>query len=391
MVTVMEYDPFAADVKEDPYPYYAWLRREAPVYHNEARDIWALSRHRDISAALRNHAVFSSAQGVGPERVTVPMMITKDPPDHTRLRSLVNRAFTPRMIAQMEDRIRQIIRHLLEAALDRGSFDLVQDVAEPLPVIVIAEMLGVEPAQRPAFKRWSDDTIGVLGGSPDFDINQYLRTWQEFKAYFLEKIEERRADPRDDLTTRLVTEQEEGAGLTQSEILNFNLLLLVAGNETTTNLITNGALALLEHRDEGLKLRERPELIPSAVEECLRYDSPIQASFRTTTQDFEIDGATIPGDSKVMLIYGSANRDEEVFEEPDRFNVERDPNNHIAFAVGIHYCLGAPLARLEARLALEEVLAHMRDIRIDESVKPVRVDNPLFRGLKELKLLFDRP
>ncbi|HET9199569.1 MAG TPA: cytochrome P450 [Dehalococcoidia bacterium] len=391
MVTVMEYDPFAADVKEDPYPYYAWLRREAPVYHNEARDIWALSRYRDISAALRNHTVFSSAQGVGPERVTVPMMITKDPPDHTRLRSLVNRAFTPRMIAQMEDRIRQIIRHLLEAALDRGSFDLVQDVAEPLPVIVIAEMLGVEPAQRPAFKRWSDDTIGVLGGSPDFDINQYLRTWQEFKAYFLEKIEERRAEPKDDLITRLVTEQEEGAGLTQSEILNFNLLLLVAGNETTTNLITNGALALLEHRDEGLKLRERPDLIPSAVEECLRYDSPIQASFRTTTQDFEIDGVTIPGDSKVMLIYGSANRDEEVFEEPDRFNVERDPNNHIAFAVGIHYCLGAPLARLEARLALEEVLAHMRDIRIDESVKPVRVDNPLFRGLKELKLLFDRP
>ena len=391
MVTVTEYDPFAAEVKENPYPWYAWLRKEAPVYHNEARDIWALSRYRDISAALRNNQVFSSAQGVGPERVTVPMMITKDPPDHTRLRSLVNRAFTPRMIAQMEERIREIIRHLLEAALDRGSFDLVKDVAEPLPVIVIAEMLGVEPSQRPAFKRWSDDTIGVLGGSPDFDINQYLQTWQEFKAYFLQKVDERRTAPKDDLITRLVTAQEEGATLSQTEILNFNLLLLVAGNETTTNLITNGALALLEHRDEGLKLRDRPELIPSAVEECLRYDSPIQASFRTTTQDHAIDGVTIPADSKVMLLYGSANRDEEAFEEPDRFNVERDPNNHIAFAVGIHYCLGAPLARLEARIALEEVLAHMREIRIDESFTPVRVDNPMFRGLKELKLLFDPP
>jgi cytochrome P450 len=391
MVTVTQYDPFAAEVKENPYPFYAWLRREAPVYHNEERDIWALSRYRDIAAALKNHQVFSSAQGVGPERVTVPMMITKDPPDHTRLRSLVNRAFTPRMIAQMEDRIREIIRHLLGAALDRGSFDLVRDVAEPLPVIVIAEMLGVDSDHRDAFKRWSDDTIGVLGGSPDFDVNQYLQTWQEFKGYFLEMIEQRRADPKDDLITRLVTAQEEGSGLTQTEILNFNLLLLVAGNETTTNLITNGALALLEHRDEGLKLRDRPELIPSAVEECLRYDSPIQASFRTTTQDVDIDGVTIPADSKVMLLYGSANRDEEVFDEPNRFNVEREPNNHIAFAVGIHYCLGAPLARLEARLALEEVLAHMRDIRLDESFKPVRVDNPMFRGLKELKLLFDRP
>lgn len=391
MAAITAYDPFAAEVKRDPYPYYAWLRAQAPVYHNQRLDIWALSRYRDVCAALRNHEVFSSAKGVGPERVDIPMMITKDPPEHRRLRSLVNKAFTPRMVAQMEPRIREILRHLLDAAIDRGSFDLVRDVAEPLPVIVIAEMLGVDSEHRAAFKKWSDDTIGALGGSPEFDFGRYLQTWQEFKTYFVGMIERRRAEPREDLISALVKAQEERDALTQSEILNFNLLLLVAGNETTTNLITNGALALLEHRDEATKLRERPELVPSAVEECLRYDSPIQASFRTTTRDFAIEGVTIPADSKVMMLYASANRDSEQFDDPDRFKVDREPNDHIAFAIGIHFCLGAPLARLEAKLALQEVLARMKNIRLDSSGERIRVDNPMFRGLKRLPLLFDRP
>ncbi len=390
MPAITEYDPFAAEVKENPYPYYAWLRSEHPVYHNERLDLWALSRYRDVEAALRNIEVFSSAQGIGPERMSIPTMITRDPPDHRRLRSLVSKAFTPRMVAQMEARIRQIIRHLLDAAADSGSFDLVHDVAEPLPVIVIAEMLGVDPEHRPAFKRWSDDTIGVLGGSPDFDLNRYLRTWQEFKAYFTEMAERRRREPKDDLVSALVRAQEEQDALTPGEILNFILLLLVAGNETTTNLITNGALALLEHRDDAMILRERPDLIPSAVEECLRYDSPVQATFRTTSARVEIRDATIPAGAKVMMLYGSANRDAEIFEEPDRFNVERSPNDHIAFAIGIHYCLGAPLARLEGKLALEEVLDRMKNIRLDLAGRRTRLDNPMFRGLKTLPLLFDR-
>jgi len=391
MPVITEYDPFAAEVKENPYPYYAWLRREHPVYHNQRLDLWALSRYRDVEAALRNHEVFSSASGIGPERMSIPTMITRDPPDHRRLRSLVSKAFTPRIVAQMETRIREIIHHLLDAAADSGSFDLVREVAEPLPVIVIAEMLGVDPEHRAAFKRWSDDTIGVLGGSPDFDLNRYLRTWREFKLYFTEMAERRRREPKDDLVTALVKANEEQDALTPGEILNFILLLLVAGNETTTNLITNGALALLEHRDDATILRERPDLIPSAVEECLRYDSPVQATFRTTTRAFEIDGVTIPPDSKVMMLYGSANRDAEMFEEPDRFNVERSPNDHIAFAIGIHYCLGAPLARLEGKLAIEEVLERMKNIRLDAAGKRTRLDNPMFRGLKTLPMLFDRP
>jgi cytochrome P450 len=390
-VTITEYDPFAAEVKANPYPYYDWLRREHPVYHNERLNIWALSCYDDVLAALRDTETFSSAQGIGPDRASVPQMIMRDPPEHRRLRSLAGKAFTPRRSSEREERVREIVCHLLDAALDQGSFDLARDVAVPLPVIVIAEMLGVEPERRHDFKRWSDDAVGSLAGDPNFDINLYLQAWQEFKAYFTAKIDERRAEPRDDLISALVTVQEEGqSALNNNEILNFNLLLLVAGNETTTNLICNGAAALLAHPYEAQKVREHPELIPSAVEECLRYDSPIQAFYRTTTRDVEVRGVTIPKDSKVMMMYGSANRDPEQFESPEDFRVDREPNDHLAFGMGIHYCLGAPLARLEARLVYEEFIKRFNNVRVDPEGTVERIDNPLFRGLKSFPLLFDR-
>jgi cytochrome P450 len=389
MAAITEYDPFAREVKEDPYPYYAWLRSKAPVYHNKRLDIWALSRYSDVSAALRNHEVFSSAEGFGRERVRVPMMISTDPPQHGRLRSLASKAFTPRIVARMEPHIRKLLHGLLNEAIHRGSLDLVTDVAEPLPVIVIAEMMGVDPEQREKFKKWSDDTIAVVGGSPEADLNRYSQTWQEFKSYFTDLFEQRRREPRDDFLTALVRAQDERGALNLVEMLNFNLLLLVAGNETTTNLIANGALALLEHPDEALKLRERPDRIPSAVEECLRYDAPIQSSFRTTTREIEIHGVKIPAASKVMMIYAASNRDPDQFENPDSFDVCRSSNEHLSFGDGIHYCLGAPLARLEAKIALEEIPARFRRIRLDPAGARLRVDNPLFRGLKKLPLLFD--
>jgi cytochrome P450 len=222
-------------------------------------------------------------------------------------------------------------------------------------------------------------------------LQRYLRTWQEFKAYFTAKIEERRRQPQNDLISGLVRAEEEGKTLTESEMLNFCLLLLVAGNETTTNLITNGALALFEHFDQAQKLRQRPELIDSMVEEALRYDSPIQGTFRTTTRDSEFQGVTIPADQKVLLLWGSANRDREQFPNPDDFDIERSPNDHIAFGEYIHTCLGAPLARLEARVATQEILKRMRNIRPDPDAPRVRVDNPFFRGLKHLTLLYDLP
>lgn len=390
MVTVTQYSPFASEVKEHPYPYYAWLRQEHPVYHNPELGFWAISRYRDVVAAARNVEVFSSAQGIGPEKVRLPMMITQDPPEHRRLRSLAGKAFTPRMVTQQEGRIRQIVDGLLDTVAAGGSFDLAHDLAYPLPVIVIAEMLGVDPERRDDFKRWSDAVIGTFNGPlQPAAMAQYMQTWQEFRAYFTQKIAERRSDPRDDLITGLIRAEEEGKQLSESEMLNFCLLLLVAGNETTTNLITNGALALFTNFEQAQKLRGRPELIRSMVEEALRYDSPIQGTFRTTTREIEMAGVTIPAGEKVILLWGSANRDPEQFPDPDRFDIERTPNDHVAFGEYIHYCLGAPLARLEARIATEQILARMRNIRPDPAGGRERVDNPFFRGLKRFPVLFE--
>src|SRR5829696_5089931 len=326
MATITEYNPFLPETVADPYPVYEWLRAEHPVYLNRDTGFWTLSRYEDVVAAARNVETFSSAQGIGPARFRLPMMITSDPPEHRRLPSLAGNAFTPRMVSQQEERIRAIVNELLDPLLDRGAFDLAQEIAYPLPVIVIAEMLGVEPERRDDFKRWSDDVIGTFNGVLEGEaVERYLRTWREFKVYFTAKFAERRREPRADLISGLVRVEEDGATLTESEMLNFCLLLLVAGNETTTNLITNGALALFSNPEQAEKLRRRPQLTDSMVEEGLRYDSPIQGTFRTTTRDVELHGTTIPADSKVLLLWGSADRDERVFPDADRFDIERSP------------------------------------------------------------------
>ena len=390
MAVITSYNPFVPEVKENPYPAYEWLRREHPVYHNEELGFWVLSRYADVEAAARRPEIFSSAQGVGPDRQEGASMITKDPPEHTRLRKLVSKAFTPRMVSQLEPHIRAITDELLDAVIDKGAFDLVQDLAYPLPVIVIAEMLGVDPERRDDFKRWSDDVIHIVAaGQNEARMAQYMESWEAFKAYFVEMIEVRRRAPRDDLVSALVQAQEERDALTLSELLNACLLLLVAGNETTTNLIGNGALALFTHVEEGLKMRQQPEFISGMIEEVLRYDSPIQGTFRTTTEAVDVRSVTIPADSKVLLLWASANRDAEVFPDPDRFDIERPIDRHLAFGIGIHFCLGAPLARLEARIATETILRRMHRVEPDPNGTIERVDNPFFRGLKHYPLLFE--
>jgi cytochrome P450 len=390
MTTLSPFNPSSAEFRADPYPSYAWLRREAPVYHSEDAGWYVLSRYTDVSAALRNHELFSSAQGIGDGRESTRMMISTDPPDHTLLRSLVNKGFTPRMIAALEPRIREITTSLLDAALTDGRFDITRDLAIPLPVTVIAELLGVEPERREDFKRWSNAFVGT---GPDGDDPAAYRArndqmMAEFSAYFGAIIEARRGDRRDDLISALVAAQEDRDALSTEDILWFCLLLLVAGNETTTNLISNAALALTQNPEQMALLRADPALVPSMLEEALRYDSPVQGLFRTTTCDVTIRGVTIPADQKVLLLYASANRDEEQFPHADRFDITREIESHVAFGYGIHFCLGSPLARLEARVAWEELLRRTRGLRPDPESEIRRVNNLIVRGLESFPMLY---
>jgi cytochrome P450 len=389
----IDYNPFAAEVKENPYPYYARLRAEAPAYQVEPFGFWVISRYEDVVHVLRSPQLFSSsAMGTGMlmggyEGPQVSTVIGSDPPEHTRLRGVVNRAFTPQRIAGFEPRISEITDELLGAVQDRGEFDLVEDFAIPLPVTVIAELLGVEPSRRRDFKRWSNAIVGAMGARTETERERRHQDMGDFREYFAEAIEARRTEPTDDLIGTLVRAEEGDQRLTPEEVLAFSVILLIAGNETTTNLIGNAVLALLEHPDQLAKVLADPSRIPDLVEEALRYDAPVQGLFRRASQDVELAGATIPAGAIVMPLYASANRDERRFPDPDRFDVTRDAQGHLAFGYGIHFCLGAPLARLEARVALEALLSRFQNLaRTNERVE--RVDSFFLRGPKSLPLSF---
>ncbi len=389
----MEYNPFLPEVKENPYPYYAHLREHAPAYHIEGLGFWALSRYDDVDFVLKNPSLFSSstllATLIGdldpvPE---APSLVSCDPPDHTRLRKLVNKAFTPSIIRSLGPRIREVAQDLVRQIAGQSEFDLVHDLSSPLPVIVIAEMLGVEPEDRAAFKRWSDDIILATNRQYTAEDEQRIRTSiAEFRAYFQETIAARRKDPREDLTTALVQAEEEAQKLNEWEVLSLLTLLLVAGNETTTNLIGNMMLALCAHPDQMKQLRADLSLIPNAIEETLRYDGPVQGIPRQLTQDVEIAETTLPTGTLVFPLIASGNRDERKFVDSERFDITRKTDGHLAFGYGIHFCLGAQLARLETQIAFEELFARFPSFsRRDETV--VRVDSLIVRGPKTLPLV----
>jgi cytochrome P450 len=317
------------------------------------------------------------------------MMIAVDPPDHTRLRNLVNRGFTPRRMSALEPRLREIAKSHLDRVVPKGRMDLVSDFTIPFPVTVIAEMLGVEPKHRDRFKHWSDSiVIGLSGISGEFSKEDVRQSADEMCEYFGRVASERRTNPRDDLISVLVA-AEEGDALTTGEVISFTLLILIAGNETTTNLIGNGMKALLTHPDQMEEVMNDASLIPNMIEESLRYDAPIQGIPRKVVQDVELGGTQLKSDEFLMVLFASANRDERQFPEPDRFDIHRDTQGHVAFGHGIHFCLGASLARLEARIAFESLFARCKNFRVDAEEIP-NVDSMLLRGPRTMPLVFER-
>ncbi len=388
---------FGPDMLADPYPYYARLRSFAPVLRAGQVNGWVVTRYADVMTVFRSPLASSERteavmRSVDPEFHDVltkraGSMLNADPPRHTRLRSLVNKAFTPRTVEALEPFIQSFVDKVIDAALARGRMDVIADLAYPLPATVIAEMLGVPQEDRDRFKHWSDETTAISGNlmsnlRPE-TFRRAMVAMDELREFFRGIIAQRRAEPRDDLITALVRARDEGDRLNDEELLANLVTLLNAGHETTTNLIGNGTLALLRHPDQLERLRHDPSLVASAVEELLRYDSPVQFTSRVLKGDVDLGGQRLKAGDTALLLLGSANRDPEQFADPDRLDVGRPDNKHLAFGLGAHFCLGAPLARLEGRIVFETLARRLPDLRL-EGRPPEHRDNFNLRGLKHL-------
>lgn len=416
----MRYAPYSAETRADPFPAYAHLRAHAPVTYLEDVGAWAVARYEDVDFVLSHAELFSSdamqtmflsskpgaatmddpevverivalAQALPftiEEMATARNLIATDPPVHEVLRKIVSRGFTPRRISAYDERVREIVADRV-AGLRRGEpFDVVRDLAIPVPTVIIAEMLGVEPERQADFRRWSEMIISQATGSrrsTGAGNAEYVATISELARYLAGVIDERRRASAGDLVTALVAAQEGEGTLTPMEVVSFIILLLVAGNETTTNLIGNAVNALLAHPEQLERVRRDPSLVPAVVEETLRWEGPIQYLFRRTRREVRLAGVTLPENAIVMPLIGSANRDESVFADAARYDIGRDTSGSLAFGIGVHYCLGASLARLEARVAigaLVDELAHLQ--RVEPRIE--YIDSFLIRGPRTLTL-----
>lgn len=394
-VRPFEFNPFDSDTRRDPYTIFTRARREHPVFVHEGFPIVSVFRYADAQAILKDPQTFSSdfppPPGLKKEDLPSPSMLGQNPPEHTRLRSLVNQAFTPRIIRGLEPRLRQVADELFDDALEKGEVDFVEAMTYPLPVIAIAEIIGVPADDRDQFKSWSDAAVEDLGNGlfvpPGPERLQKMgRIMTEMGQYFSSLADERRRAPREDLLTGLVQAEVEGSTLSHQEMITMLVLLLVAGNETTTSLIGNTVLELLDHPDELARLRANPDLSASAIEEVLRFSSPVQMDPRWLARDTVVRDVKLDAGRFVVSWLGSANRDEEMFEKADRFDIGREDNRHIAFGFGIHYCLGANLARLEARVALETLMQRTRSFeRVGDAPLPMH-PSIVFRGVTRLPL-----
>lgn len=378
-----------------PYAWYHQMRTTEPVYYDEEHKLWHLFRYADILRAMNDYGTFSSDpratmdwEPEGPDPI-LSSILRIDPPRHRQLRGLAALAFTPRVVAQMAPRIEAITHELLDKVVESasGEFDVIRDLAYPLPVTVIAELLGIPPERREDFKRWSNALVSISNETETSVLDEL----QEMYGYFTQVLEERRRQPQSDLISNLLAAEIDGQRLSDIELLGFCVLLLVAGNETTTNLIGNAILALDQHPAAVERLRATPALVPNAVEEVLRYASPVKAMERFTRNAVTIGDKHIDAQEIVVAWFASANRDEEQFPDADRFDIERDPNRHLAFGHGIHFCLGAPLARLEARIALSSLLERLPGqwhIPDDASLEPAQ--SGIVFGVRNLPMTWDR-
>lgn len=360
----------------DPYPAYQVLRANSPVHWNDVTKFWALLKYEDVRFVSRNPGLFSSTRGITipdpaqPQATQEGNLIFTDPPRHRQLRRLVSFAFTPNRVAALEPKVREIVRGILDGIEAGSTHEFAEEVAAPLPTRMIAELLGAPAEDWEQFRAWSDAAVG--SADPDIELDPIVSLAQ-LHQYFSKLIAERRSQPRDDLLSVLVGAEVEGERLTDADLLNLSFLLLVAGNETTRNLIALGTLALIGHPDQCRKLVDDPSGIPDAVEEMLRFTSPVTHMARTATRDLEIRGQLIREGDTVVMLYGSANRDEEVFGgDAEEFKVTRRPNPHLAFGLGEHVCLGAQLARLEACVLFEELLRRFPKLELAGEVARMR-------------------
>jgi pimeloyl-[acyl-carrier protein] synthase len=392
------FNPLMPEFHSNPYPFYRALREEDPVHQNPL-GFWVCTRYDDAVMILRDPRfgregmakLMEARLGLTQDTSRARDMLFQDPPDHTRLRALVSRAFTPRVVEVMRPHIQEIVDGLLDRVDGARAMDVIEDLAYPLPVTVICEMLGVPAADQDIFKTWSTDIARSLDAAilpADSDAIPRGRDARLGLAdYFRSLIATRRKDPKPDLLSALIAAEEEGNKLSEGELVSTCMLLLIAGHETTVNLIGNGLFALLQHPDQLRALRDDPGLIQTGVEELLRFDGPVQRTGRMTTAEVEIGDKRIPRDSVVVSVIGAANRDPKQFADPDRLDVSRRDNRHIAFGFGIHFCLGAPLARLEGQIALGTLLRRMPKLALVSDVPEWRESSTL-RGLKSLPVTF---
>jgi pimeloyl-[acyl-carrier protein] synthase len=398
----LEFNPFLPEVHADPYPLYHRLRAEDPV-HRSPLGFWVLTRHADVLAVLRDARM--SRDPRRSERVTLlrasaevdellaaeeaaPSMLFVDPPDHTRLRTLVNKAFTPAAVERLRPRVEELVAGLLDRVAEAGAMDVVEELAYPLPVTVICELFGVPEADRDRFRAWSRGLVHLLDPLVASDaLERALQARKALRDYLGGLIAERRAHPTGDLLTALIAAEDQGHQLTEAELVSMCVLLLVAGHETTVNLIANGMLALLRDPAARARLEADAALARGAVEELLRYDSPVQFTSRHALADLDVGGHQVRAGETVVAVLGAANRDPARFPDPDRLDLARAPNRHVAFGGGIHFCLGAPLARMEAAIAIPALLARLPGLALGPQ-PPVRRDTVTLRGLASLPVTF---